>query len=170
MTGFDLPYNFDPNPEIIGRIVRQRTIPPQKRLSLDEGLTKPALSPMAPKTLRQFSAPSSSHIPIGLNTDHGNEGFELKTGLVNMVQTCPFCVKALEDANAHLHFSASEQHNQPQRYYTGYCSNVSILILSAWESKDVVLHQRGSIHHLACLFLCISGQVLFGGQSQRHSE
>jgi hypothetical protein len=37
-----------------------------------------------------------------LSTDPGNEGFELKTGLVNMVQASPFYGKALEDANAHL--------------------------------------------------------------------
>ena len=61
---------------------------------------------MAQKTLRQFSAPSSSHIPIGLNQDQaGNDGFELKTGLADMVQASPFCGKASEDANAHLqHF------------------------------------------------------------------
>jgi hypothetical protein len=57
---------------------------------------------MAQKTLRQFSTLSSSHIPTGLNTDDGTEGFELKTGLVNMVQESPFRGKALEDANAHL--------------------------------------------------------------------
>ena len=58
---------------------------------------------MAQKTLRQFSAPSSSHIPIGLNVNQaGNDGFELKTRLVNMVQASPFCGKASEDANAHL--------------------------------------------------------------------
>jgi hypothetical protein len=57
---------------------------------------------MAQKTLRQFSAPSSSHIPTGLNTDEGNEGFELQTRLVNMVQARPFCGKASEDANSHL--------------------------------------------------------------------
>ncbi|XP_039818473.1 uncharacterized protein LOC120680977 [Panicum virgatum] len=55
------------------------------------------------KTLRQFSAPSSSHIPVGLNQDQaGNDGFELKTRLVNMVQSSLFCGKASEDANAHL--------------------------------------------------------------------
>jgi hypothetical protein len=32
----------------------------------------------------------------------GNDGLELKTGLVNMVQASPFCGKAFEDANAHL--------------------------------------------------------------------
>jgi hypothetical protein len=54
------------------------------------------------KTLRQYSAPSNSHIPTGLNNDQGNDGFELKSGLVNMVQASPFCGKASEDANAHL--------------------------------------------------------------------
>ena len=58
---------------------------------------------MAQKTLRQFSALSSSHIPTGLNINQaGNDGFELKTGLLNMVQASPFCEKASEDANAHL--------------------------------------------------------------------
>ena len=68
----------------------------------DQGLTIPASSPMAQKTLRQFSAPSNSHIPTGLNNYQGTNGFEIKTGLVNMVQASPFCGKASEDANAHL--------------------------------------------------------------------
>ena len=58
---------------------------------------------MAQKSLRQFSVPSSSHIYTGLNINQaGNDGFELKTGLVNMVQASPFFGKASEDANAHL--------------------------------------------------------------------
>ena len=57
---------------------------------------------MAQKTLRQFSAPSNSHIPTGLNNDHGTDGFEIKTGLINMVQPSLFCGKASEDAHAHL--------------------------------------------------------------------
>jgi len=58
---------------------------------------------MAQKSLRQFSAPSSSHMPAGLNQEKaGNDGFELKSRLVNMVQASPFCGKASEDANAHL--------------------------------------------------------------------
>ena len=55
------------------------------------------------KTLREYSVPSSSHIPTGMNSDQGNDGFELKSGLVNLVQANPFCGKASEDANAHLH-------------------------------------------------------------------
>ena len=104
MTGFDLLSNFNPNPERIGRIMRRCIVPPQKRLTLPISLPSTlAVSFMAQKSLRQFSAPSSSHIPTRLNQDQaGNDGFELKTGLVNMVQASPFCGKASEDANAHL--------------------------------------------------------------------
>ncbi|RLM70106.1 hypothetical protein C2845_PM17G08760 [Panicum miliaceum] len=57
---------------------------------------------MAQKTLRQYSTPSRSHIPTGLDNTQGTDGFELKAGLVNMVQASPFCGKATEDANTHL--------------------------------------------------------------------
>ena len=98
MAGFDLSSNFDP--QRIGRIVRRRVVPPQKKPTWNPHLSVSA-PPMA-KTLRQYSAPSSSHIPTGLNNDQGNDGFEQKSGLVNMVQASPFCGKASEDANAHL--------------------------------------------------------------------
>ena len=100
MSSFDLPSNFDPNPQRIGRIVRRRVVPPQKKPTWNPRLSVSA-PPMA-KTLRQYLAPSSSHIPTGLNNDQGNDGFELKSGLVNMVQASPLCGKSLEDANAHL--------------------------------------------------------------------
>ena len=100
MIGFDLPSNFDPNPQRIGRIVRRRVISPQKKPTWNPRLSVSA-PPMA-KILTQYSTPSSSHIPTGLNNDQGNDGFELKLGLVNMVQESPFCGKASEDANAHL--------------------------------------------------------------------
>ena len=54
------------------------------------------------KTLRQYLAPSNSHITTKLNTDQDNDGFELKSGLVNMVEASPFCGKTSEDAHAHL--------------------------------------------------------------------
>ena len=104
MTGFDLLSNFNPNPERIGRNMRRHVVPPQKRLAWPTRLpSTSASSPMAQKSLRQFSAPSSSHMPGGLNRKQaGNDSFELKTGLVNMVQASPFYGKASEDANAHL--------------------------------------------------------------------
>ena len=100
MTGFDLPSNFDPNPQRIGRIVRRHVVPPQNKPTWNPRLSV-STPPMA-KTLRQYSAPSSSHIPTGLNNYQGNDGFALKSGLVNIVQASPFYGKALEDANAHL--------------------------------------------------------------------
>ena len=104
MTDFDLPSNFNPNPERIGRIVRRRVVPPQKRLTWPySSQSSSASSSMAQKTLCQFFVPSSSHIPTRLNINQAdNDGFELKTGLVNMVQASPFCGKASEDANSHL--------------------------------------------------------------------
>ena len=101
MTRFDLPCNFDPNPERIGRIVRHHVVLPQKRVTWPSGSpSTSASSPMAQKTLHQFSAPSSSHIPTGLNVNQaGNDGFELKTGLVNMIQASPFCGNFLEVSN-----------------------------------------------------------------------
>ena len=65
-------------------------------------MTTPGSIPMAQKTICQFSAPSNSHIPIGLTNDQGTDGFEIKNGLVNMIQASPFCGKASEDAHAHL--------------------------------------------------------------------
>ena len=35
MTGFDLPSNFDPNPQRIGQIERRRVVPPQKKTHLE---------------------------------------------------------------------------------------------------------------------------------------
>jgi hypothetical protein len=100
MASFDLSSNFNPNPERIGRTVRCRVVPPQKRLTWNPSSSTSA-TPMA-KTLREDYVPSSSHIATGMNSDQGNDGFELKSGLVNMVQANPFCGKASEDANAHL--------------------------------------------------------------------
>ena len=57
---------------------------------------------MAQKTLRDFSAPSTSNVPVGLDVSTGRVNFEIKTGLVTMVQASPFCGKANEDASAHL--------------------------------------------------------------------
>ena len=117
MTGFKLPSNFNPNPHRIGRVVRPRILPPQISLSTNpvyesasnsesdsssSSVSKPP-SPMAAtkKTLREFSAPSSSNFP-GLDENPVEGGFELRSSLVNMVQASPFCGKASEDARAHL--------------------------------------------------------------------
>ena len=57
---------------------------------------------MSYKTLRDLSAPSTDNIPVGPEVSTGRENFEIKTGLITMVQASPFCGKANEDASAHL--------------------------------------------------------------------
>ena len=65
----------------------------------------PKFEAMADKTLREFSAPTMANICTRPVTNVGDNGFELKLALINMVQASQFCGKAQEDATAHLqHF------------------------------------------------------------------
>jgi len=59
---------------------------------------------MVNKSIREFSSPTMDNIHTGPTAEiDGN--FELKPGLINMVQSNQFCGKAHEDASAHLqHF------------------------------------------------------------------
>ena len=57
---------------------------------------------MAQKTLRDYSAPSTNQVPIGPEVNTGGENFEIKMGLIMMVQASPFYGKANEHASAHL--------------------------------------------------------------------
>ena len=56
---------------------------------------------MAEKSIREFSVPSSNNVPTGPEVQVG-ENFELKPGVIHMVQAIPFCGLATEDANNHL--------------------------------------------------------------------
>jgi hypothetical protein len=58
---------------------------------------------MAQNTLRDFSAPSANNVLVGPDVSTRGENFEIKTGLITMVQESPFCGKANEDASAHFH-------------------------------------------------------------------
>jgi hypothetical protein len=57
---------------------------------------------MADKTLCEFSAPTAANIRTRLAVNVGDNGFELKPALINMVRASQFCGKAHEDASAHL--------------------------------------------------------------------
>jgi hypothetical protein len=46
----------------------------------------PVFEAMANKTLREFSAPTTANIRTGPIVNVGEEGFELKLALINMVQ------------------------------------------------------------------------------------
>jgi hypothetical protein len=60
---------------------------------------------MAERTIREFSTPSNTNVPIGPTTTVGDRNFELMPALINMVQANLFSGKPNEDANAHLqHF------------------------------------------------------------------
>ena len=104
MTGFDLPQNFTPNLESLLRRVRLCVVPPQILLSAAKPITSTlsASQALAQKTLHDYSAPSATQVPTGPEVNTGGENFEIKTGLITMVQASPFCGKANEDASAHL--------------------------------------------------------------------
>ena len=104
MTGFDLLQNFHSNPESLLRRVRPRIVPPQISLSAAEPVIASSSAPkaMAQKTLRDYSTPSANQVPTGPEVNTGGKNFEIKTGLITMVQSLPFCGKANEDASAHL--------------------------------------------------------------------
>jgi hypothetical protein len=57
---------------------------------------------MADKALREFSAPSTENIRVGLELDTEDHDYELKLSLINMAQAITFSGKKNEDASAHL--------------------------------------------------------------------
>jgi hypothetical protein len=60
---------------------------------------------MADKTLHEYSIPIVANVLIGPAVNLGDANFELKTGLIKMVQANPFYGLPSEDVNAHLqHF------------------------------------------------------------------
>ena len=103
MPGFDLPANYHHNPEQLVRRVRQRTLPVQRTVptTLESPSETTASSSMAEKTIRDYSVPSSNNVLTGPEVNVG-DNFELKAGVINMVQASPFYGLASEDANSHL--------------------------------------------------------------------
>src|SRR6185436_6546541 len=104
MTGFDLPQNFHSDPESLLRRTRARFVSPRRSLPAIDPVIASLSAPrdMAQKTLRDYSAPSASQVLTGPEVNTGGENFEIKTGLITMVQASPFCGRANEDASAHL--------------------------------------------------------------------
>ena len=104
MTGFDLPQNFHSDPESLLRRTRARLVSPRRSLSAADPViaSSSTSQAMAQKTHRDYSAPSANQAPTWPKVNTGGENFEIKTGLITMVQASPFCGKANEDASAHL--------------------------------------------------------------------
>ena len=104
MTGFDLPQNFHSNPESLLRRTRARLVSPRRSLPAVDPVIALSSAPraMAQKTLHDYSAPSACQLPTGPEVNTGGENFEIKTGLITMVQASPFCGRANKDASVHL--------------------------------------------------------------------
>src|SRR4026208_1684754 len=100
MTGFDLPQNLHSNPESLLRRMRARLVSPRRSLPAADPVIASSSAPraMAQKTLRDYSAPSASQVPTGPEVNTGGENFEIKMGLITMVQASHFCGTANADA------------------------------------------------------------------------
>jgi hypothetical protein len=92
---------------------------------------------MANKSLREFFAPTIANIRTGHEVNVGDNGFELKPALINMVQASQFSGKAHEDASAYL------------QHFLEICSTFTI----KGVTKDVIL-------------LCLFPSSLFGKTKQ----
>jgi hypothetical protein len=55
---------------------------------------------MAQKTLCEYSTPSTSQVLEDPEVDVGTGGFEIRTGLIMVVQSSPLCGKNNEDTSA----------------------------------------------------------------------
>jgi hypothetical protein len=108
MTSFDLLTNYLDDPEVLlGKA--KASLKKVLTLESEDNRIRRSLTlefeAMANKTLREFSAPTTANIRTGPQTDVGENGFELKPSLINMVQASQFYGKAHEDVSAHLqHF------------------------------------------------------------------
>jgi len=105
--------NFVDNPEALFRktkaklrsstLQRKGSSKPEDRRSLIRNLST-EFEAMANKSIHELSAPTTDNIRTGPAVEI-DCNFELKPGLINMVQANQFCGKTHEDASAHLqHF------------------------------------------------------------------
>ena len=100
MTNFDLPTNYIDNPEALLKRTRAK-LKKVSALESEDNQIRRSLTPefeaMADKTFREFSIPS-----IGPTVNVGDNGFELKLALINMVQARQVCGK---DIKMRVHIS-----------------------------------------------------------------
>jgi hypothetical protein len=112
MNGIDLPANYHSDPESLIRKSRSKFSSPGSSGShVRDIVDKFQGPPQEPaqmagrKCINDISAPSSSNVRTGPETNIRDDSFKLKPALMNMVQQSPFYDKASKDANAHLqHF------------------------------------------------------------------
>ena len=88
MTGFDLSTNYVEDPEALIRRTRAK-LKKVLALELEDNQIRLSLTPefeaIANKTLREFFAPTTTNICTRPIVNVGDNGFELKLALINMV-------------------------------------------------------------------------------------
>jgi hypothetical protein len=93
MICFNLLTNYVKDPEALIRRTRAK-LKKVLALELKDNYIRWSLTPefeaVADKTLREFSAPTTANIHIGPESNVGDNGFELKPALINMVQASQF--------------------------------------------------------------------------------
>ena len=106
MSGFDLLNNYTDNPKALLRKSRSLTASSSATPSVVEPVTLvPSATIAMAKTLHDYSTPAIANVPVGPAVNTGNGNFELRTGLITMVQANQFYSLPSEDASAHLqHF------------------------------------------------------------------
>ena len=89
MTGFDLLTNYVDNSESLLKRTKAKLKKVSALESEDNHIRRsltPEFEDMANKTLREFSAPTTANIRTRPTVNVGDNGFELKLALINMVQ------------------------------------------------------------------------------------
>ena len=108
MTSFDLPINYIEDLEALIQRTRAKLKKVSALESKDNQIRRSLtleFEALAKKTLHEFSTPTIANIRTGPTVNVGDNGFELKPALINMVQASHFCGRAHEEASAHLqHF------------------------------------------------------------------
>ena len=106
MTSFDLPNNYTQNPEALLRKkcyhAASSSAPPP---TVKPVTPAPSATPIMAKTLLDYSTPAVANVPVGPAVNTCTRKFELRTGLITMVQANQLCGLLGEDTSAHLqHF------------------------------------------------------------------
>jgi hypothetical protein len=108
MIGFNLPTNFIDNLEALLKRIKAKLKRVSALESKDNRIRRSLileLEAMVNKSLHEFSAPTTTNIHTRPEVNVGDNGFELKPALINMVQANQFCGKAHEHASAYIqHF------------------------------------------------------------------
>ena len=89
MTSFDLSTNYVEDPEALIRKTWAKLKKVSALKSEDNHIRRsltPEFEAMANRTLREFSAPTTANIRTRPTVNVGDNGFELKPALINMVQ------------------------------------------------------------------------------------